>query len=420
MIELPLLTRTLLVARAQMAVQFYFAHWHDVTPDFNLDSEIADLMRMALETPDRHKFALGMMRFISKLNNTHCWYRDRWLMETHLQPHIFRLRANDDTTWTVTESFVDALNPGDTLTHIADKSCAAWYEEVRPYINASGERVARILFPAFLRYFLPQAVTVTLTDGTTRPINHDDVQPTPTINDLHTTGEWLVDGQIAKITIPSFNEDRFEDGALDYLAQFRAATCIIFDLRQCVGGNTPYKLTQALMDRPYRKWMEATPIHISLLHYRYQERVMGYEHANTADDSRTGYYNAMEQHFRHPMFMWDAPIITPVPDAYTGKIILLTSSRVGSAGEDFVIPFKTSGRATLIGEQTFGSTGQPYHYRTEDGIWLSIGTKRAYFPDGTRYEGIGITPDIHVQPSIDDLRNGRDVVLERALEIAQG
>jgi C-terminal processing protease CtpA/Prc len=36
------------------------------------------------------------------------------------------------------------------------------------------------------------------------------------------------------------------------------------------------------------------------------------------------------------------------------------------------------------------------------------------FPDGSPFEGVGIRPDLEVLPSVDDLRAGRDVVLEAA------
>jgi len=45
---------------------------------------------------------------------------------------------------------------------------------------------------------------------------------------------------------------------------------------------------------------------------------------------------------------------------------------------------------------------------------LLIGAKRAMFPDGTPFEGVAIKPDTEVAPTIQDLANGRDVVLEAA------
>ena len=73
---------------------------------------------------------------------------------------------------------------------------------------------------------------------------------------------------------------------------------------------------------------------------------------------------------------------------------------------------------TLIGEHTIGSTGQPYFTKFENGIAVAIGSKRAYFPDGSQFEGVGIMPDIEVIPSAAELQAGRDPVLDKALEIA--
>jgi carboxyl-terminal processing protease len=50
---------------------------------------------------------------------------------------------------------------------------------------------------------------------------------------------------------------------------------------------------------------------------------------------------------------------------------------------------------------------------------IAVGTKREFFPDGSRFEGVGITPDIEVLPTAADLRAGRDPELERALEVLQ-
>ncbi len=42
-------------------------------------------------------------------------------------------------------------------------------------------------------------------------------------------------------------------------------------------------------------------------------------------------------------------------------------------------------------------------------VWTA---KRESFPDGSRFGGVG--PDVEVVPSLDDIRAGRDVVLEAA------
>jgi len=76
------------------------------------------------------------------------------------------------------------------------------------------------------------------------------------------------------------------------------------------------------------------------------------------------------------------------------------------------MPFKDNHRAIIVGETTSGSTGQPWVIELKDGMMALIGTKRAIFPDGTPFEGVGIKPDVESQPSIEDIAKGGDSVLE--------
>ena len=89
-----------------------------------------------------------------------------------------------------------------------------------------------------------------------------------------------------------------------------------------------------------------------------------------------------------------------------------------SACEDFVEPSKDSGRATLVGETTQGSSGLPFFYDFHNGMSIKIAVKRDYFPDGSQFEGVGIKPDVEVRTTIEDMKTGRDPVLEKALELA--
>ncbi len=76
------------------------------------------------------------------------------------------------------------------------------------------------------------------------------------------------------------------------------------------------------------------------------------------------------------------------------------------------MPFKDNGRARLIGETTAGSTGQPYMLDLGNGMMAMIGSKREMFPDGSRFEGVGIKPDIEIAPSA-----GADAPLDAARKL---
>ncbi len=50
---------------------------------------------------------------------------------------------------------------------------------------------------------------------------------------------------------------------------------------------------------------------------------------------------------------------------------------------------------------------------------FGISAKREYFPDGSEFEGMGIKPDVEVEPKPADLRSGNDVILQRAVDLTQ-
>ncbi len=136
------------------------------------------------------------------------------------------------------------------------------------------------------------------------------------------------------------------------------------------------------------------------------------------DDYLRGYLDAFSG-FEHPLLMFPGTLNEPGESAYPGQLVLLADFGCNSACENFLLPFHQSGRATIVGERTRGSTGQPYLYDFDNGMSFRVSSKRVYFPDGSPFEGVGIVPDIVVEPSRQDLERGRDTILERALALAR-
>jgi carboxyl-terminal processing protease len=135
-------------------------------------------------------------------------------------------------------------------------------------------------------------------------------------------------------------------------------------------------------------------------------------------------YEAQHGHNAHlysdSHLRWRASASDPDPEAYKGQLILLADRAAWSAGEDFVVPFKDNGRAAVVGETTGGSIGQPYQQPFGNGMGLTVGTKRVYLLDSGRFEGVGLAPDIAVDVRREALYAGRDVVLKRAIAVANG
>jgi C-terminal processing protease CtpA/Prc len=111
--------------------------------------------------------------------------------------------------------------------------------------------------------------------------------------------------------------------------------------------------------------------------------------------------------------------VTARATPYLGPIMVLLGSDTFSAAEDFVATLKSSKRATLVGSPTGGSTGQPLSvplYRA----FARICTKWDRLADGTEFVGVGVQPDVLAYPTRRDIAQGRDPVLERAVEMLRG
>ena len=79
---------------------------------------------------------------------------------------------------------------------------------------------------------------------------------------------------------------------------------------------------------------------------------------------------------------------------YEGPLQILISRKTVSAAEDFTAMFKTSHRAVLVGEPTFGSTGTHCIIRLRCGGRAQIVSVGYRLLDGTDFIGKGIMPDL--------------------------
>lgn len=102
--------------------------------------------------------------------------------------------------------------------------------------------------------------------------------------------------------------------------------------------------------------------------------------------------------------------------SYAQPVALLTSRYVMSSNEAFVLMMKQGRDCTVVGQPTFGSSGNPQQFELGNGVTIRVPSWQAMAPDETVFEGEGIQPDELVPCRTTDL-NSRDPILARALEL---
>lgn len=109
--------------------------------------------------------------------------------------------------------------------------------------------------------------------------------------------------------------------------------------------------------------------------------------------------------------------IHPFGDTYKGKVIVLVNENTQSSQEYTTMALKTGLNTTILGNATAGADGNMTSFHLPGGIYTSISGIAILYSDRKQTQKIGIIPDILVEPTIDGIRNGKDELLERAINL---
>jgi len=73
----------------------------------------------------------------------------------------------------------------------------------------------------------------------------------------------------------------------------------------------------------------------------------------------------------------------------------------------------------VVGSTTAGADGNMSWFTLPGNINTGISGIGVYYPDGTETQRVGIVPDLLVTPTIEGVKQDRDMVLEKAIEIIE-
>ena len=106
-------------------------------------------------------------------------------------------------------------------------------------------------------------------------------------------------------------------------------------------------------------------------------------------------------------------------DAYNGKLIVLVNEQTQSQAEWTAMVIQSVPGTVTIGSQTAGADGDVSTLEFPNGSKIYMTGLGVFYPDGTETQRKGIKIDIEIKPTILGIQQGKDEVLEKALEIAK-
>jgi hypothetical protein len=105
---------------------------------------------------------------------------------------------------------------------------------------------------------------------------------------------------------------------------------------------------------------------------------------------------------------------------FKGKVVVIVNEITQSQAEYTTMAFRVAPGATVIGSTTAGADGNVSQFSLPGGISTMISGIGVYYPDGRETQRVGIIPDVEVKPTIKGITEGKDELLEKAIDIING
>lgn len=106
-----------------------------------------------------------------------------------------------------------------------------------------------------------------------------------------------------------------------------------------------------------------------------------------------------------------------VPNAYTGKVVILVNEETQSQAEYTTMAFRQAPGAAVLGSITAAADGNVSAIELPGGIRTMISGIGVNYPDGRETQRVGVGVDVEVHPTRAGIREGRDELLERAIDL---
>ena len=389
----------------------------DQVPDLDFDAAYQEYIPNVIASENTFEYYRELQKFIALLEDGHTnVYMPEGLASGYVDwPSVNLAEADHQAVVVgVEKSLEDQVPLGSVILSVDGVSTETYIKtRIFPYIATSTDQIR---WTRGVRNMLDgeQGSTVKLTlrtpDGeekTAKLIRHSNTRSNemtllsmPRPNGELLEFRWLDNG-IAYLALNAFHDPAILDQFYDVYEDIKKSEGLIIDLRFNGGGDSyiAEEIISHFSDTELKGAVWRTPKHIAAF------AVWGKGHEPMKEYAERNAWESGEM-----------SILSPAEDSHVIPTAVLISRNTGSAAEDFLIYADTLEHFTTIGENTYGSTGQPAFYDLPGGGKVRICTKRDTYPDGRDFVGYGIKPDIYIQRTPELLISGEDVVLDGAIE----
>ena len=387
--------RLLALFRYWNMIAYYFPYryaigedWQQVLPEF-----IPKFV--AARSPEQYR--LTALALIARIHDTHANIYNDKILSAHKGQYQTPLWLRFAEGQATVAGYFDAalgaattLKPGDVIVQVEDQPVTDILKARQPITPASNEptqlrNVARDL----LRGPTAQVALVVRRAGREFPVSVSRV-PVGQLNQQASYGTpdpqapaWkLLPGNIGYLALGSIKNAELPA----IMEKAKGTKGLVIDIRNYPSDFVVFTLSKYLLDKP-----------------------QPFVYFSQLDPDYPGFFKLIP-----PLEV--APGPGPV---YPGKVMILIDEISQSQAEYTTMALRTAPRATVVGSTTAGADGNVSYIILPGNIRTAISGLGVYYPDGRETQRIGIVPDVEVKPTIKGIAEGRDEVLEKAVQLIE-
>ncbi|MBP5649686.1 MAG: peptidase S41 [Bacteroidales bacterium] len=341
-----------------------------------------------ISATDKKSYWKAVRRLIAQIDDTHgaVWsLKPTKSLDYYRTPFKVRFLNNDTlvvSSYWDTEK-VDSSGPhtGDVITHIDRKPVSYWIDSLAPYHAASNH-------PVKLRQLKWE-----ICGGSEPSVNIS----------------FVSDGIPKEATITRYNFEEMNP-------TFQTDSICYKVLGDSIGYVSMDDITEAWVKRIADTLHSTKGLILDLREY--PNETINYKFYSILSDKSRPFFKATEANMNNPgQFTFSKPVYTGKgKQAYPGKIAILINEESQSHAEFCTMMYRTLPNSIVIGNTTAGADGNVVGIQLPGGVCSYFSGIGIYYPDGTETQRVGIIPDIYVWPTVQGIRDGRDEILEKALE----
>lgn len=347
-----------------------------------------------VDTKSNKEYELTIRKLIANINDTHggSYFPDSDLDSTAFSRSKYEYRVpakltlSEEGIIVVESTCTKRLERGDILLSVNGQETHSIIEESRPYISASNEisLIHKILQKIMLKSETPELDATVLRKGKELDITLDaypeELFAPDQISGIKSWKDYNIKSrEIIYVDVATMSGDSISKIIKNNIN----SKGLILDLRSYPSNSSFQTLYSLLLPK--------------------EEVFMWF---STNDKSNPG-------NFVHS---GEAKIGTYNPNYFKGKVAILVNEGTQSHGEFSAIAYRKAPRSVIIGSTTAGADGNVALFKLPHDITVQYTGVGAYYPGWEICQRTGVKIDIYARPDVKEIRNGQDILIEKAIK----